>query len=102
MASAASASAERAAPFARSWQHQFVCAERGKMPFNAGISNVGERARLPARRVVLVDDYRPDPLADIVPVHDTRDDAEFAQHAVLERPVLAAPHLRERDLQRSE
>src|SRR4051812_24258747 len=99
MASLASRSADRAAPSGQSLEHQFFGIEGGEVPLEVCISDVRERRWLPAWRIVLVDDHRTHAFVKIVTVHDARYDPEFSPHAVLERPVLAAAHLRERDLE---
>src|ERR1043165_9886052 len=93
----AARSADRSARSDRSLQHQLIRAEGGEMSLNLGLQDVREHGRVPARRIVLVDDHRAYALVKIMPVHDTRYDAEFVSHAIRKRPLLAAPHLCERD-----
>ena len=55
--------------------------------------------RLPARRVVLVDDHRAHALVHVVTIDDPRHDAKLGAHAGLERMAAPVAHLRERELQ---
>ena len=51
------------------------------MALDLGVGDLGERGRLPARRVVLVDDHRAHALVEIMAVDDARHYAEFGAHA---------------------
>ena len=68
----------------RSMQRQFVSAERREMALDLGIRHLGERGRLPARRVVLVDDHRAHAFIEIMAMNDARHYAEFGLHARVE------------------
>src|SRR4029453_17840710 len=81
-----------------SWQLELAC-ERSKVPFDLGRAHCYERGRLPVRRLVFVDDHRPDPLVEIMSTHHTRDYAELGAHALEEIERRAASHLRQRDLE---
>src|SRR6266481_3385795 len=73
--------------------------ERGKMAFDLGLADGGQRGGSPARGIVLVEDHGTDSFIEIVTVDDARNDAELGAHALAERPVRTAAHLRQRNLQ---
>src|ERR1700681_4389987 len=69
------------------------------MALDLGLAHFCELCRLPTRLVVLVDDHGAHALIKIVAMDDARHYAEFGAHARLEIPSLAAPHLRQRQLE---
>src|SRR5262249_55262185 len=73
--------------------------ERREMPLEVRGRPLGERRGPPARRIVLVDDHGAHSLIKVRPAHDPRHDAELGAHALVERPLRPAPHLRKRDLE---
>ena len=58
----------------------------GEMALDFLSAHLGERRRLPARRVVLVDDHGAHALVEIVAMDDARHYAEFGAHARFEIP----------------
>src|SRR5882672_2674892 len=68
------------------------------MPRDIRLADRLKRGRLPARRLVLVDDHRSYALVEVVAAHDARDYAEFDAHARFEIELPPAPQLRQRDL----
>ena len=64
------------------------------MPFHLGRAHRCERGRLPARRLVLVDQQSPDPFVEVVSTHDARHYAELGAHAFGKIERRAAPFRR--------
>ena len=62
-----------------------------------GVVGLGERRRVPLRRVVLVEDHGTDALVEIGPGHAESGEAVFEAHAILEIEAGALADLPERD-----
>ena len=69
------------------------------MPFDIGRAHRVERGRLPARRLVLVDDHRSYPLVEIAARNDSGGYPEFSAHALVEIEHSPPPQQRQRDLE---
>ena len=99
--SLSSASPARASAAARywSWQEELIGEPREvAFPPRPALTAASD-GRLPARRLILVDDHRSYSLVEVVPPDDAGHDAKFGTHALGEIQRGTAPHLRKRDLQ---
>src|SRR5262244_2666333 len=82
----------------RSWQVELRL-QRGKIAVDVGLEHLAQARRVPARRIVLVDDHGAYAFIEVGTVDDTRDDAKFRLHTVGKRPLAAAAKLRQSDLE---
>src|SRR5262245_23834805 len=69
------------------------------MTFDLGLADSGQSGRPPLRRLVLVDDHRPDSLIEVVPSYHMGNYPVFGAHALVESERSAAPLQGERELE---